>query len=106
MKELERLETKLQEKKVTLDSFFDRANKLRFLQANKFKASNTVEAMVEYTKWRATSFPVRMTAKIEQMLVNWRLARIRVRFTSAAATTSTAPSLWPTSASSTPMTRT
>jgi hypothetical protein len=60
----------LQEKSITLDPFFSRANKLRFLQANKFKASNTVDAMVEYTKWRASSFPVKMTAKIEEMLVN------------------------------------
>lgn len=55
---------------MTLDGFFDRANKLRFLQANKFKVSNTVEAMVEYTKWRGVSFPVKMTSKIETMLVD------------------------------------
>ena len=28
-----------------LDPWFDKANKLRFLQANKFKTSNTIESM-------------------------------------------------------------
>lgn len=42
LKHLAKLEQRLKEKDIKLDPWFDRANKLRFLQANKFKTSNAV----------------------------------------------------------------
>lgn len=42
LKQLAKLEENLKEKDIRLDPWFDRANKLRFLQANKFKISNAV----------------------------------------------------------------
>ena len=42
LKQLAKLEERLKEKDIKLDPWFDRANKLRFLQANKFKTNSAV----------------------------------------------------------------
>jgi hypothetical protein len=98
---LVKLEAKMKEKQATVDVWFDRPNLLRFLQANKFKTSNTIDSMLETTKWRANEFPLKMDASIEKMLVPLKTCRILVPFTSADGTTSIARSWWQTSGSST-----
>jgi hypothetical protein len=83
---LAKLEEKLKEKQVVLDPWFDRPNKLRFLQANKFKTSNTVDSMIETTKWRAKEFPVVIDEVTLKMLVFKFRIRTQVRFTFAGGT--------------------
>lgn len=50
-------------------SWFNKANKLRFLQANKFKLSDTCKSIKEACTWRNNDFPVKVTDKITKMLV-------------------------------------
>jgi hypothetical protein len=40
-------------------AWFDKANKLRFLQANKFKIEDTCKSIKEGSVWRETSFPLK-----------------------------------------------
>lgn len=49
--------------------WFDRANKLRFLQANKFKISDTVKSIEQACIWRAKHFPLKATAEVTEKLV-------------------------------------
>lgn len=49
--------------------WFTKANKLRFLQANKFKMSKTVESIEEASKWRKRDFPVSITPEVREKLV-------------------------------------
>jgi hypothetical protein len=101
-KALADLEHALASDKIKVDDFFDIPNKLRFLQANKFKIAKTVESMVETTKWRLENFPVRVDPAVTELLVPHPPHRTPAPFTSAAGTSSTGRS-WPsTSGSSRP----
>ena len=64
------LEAELRKENTVLDPFFTKSNKLRFLQANKFKVEKTLESMEENTKWRVKAFPVQADQKTEQLLVD------------------------------------
>ena len=50
--------------KVSLHPWFNKANKLRFLQANKFKVSETCKSIKEACAWRNNDFPVKVNDKI------------------------------------------
>ena len=52
-----------------MDPFFTKINKLRFLQANKFKVEKAIESMEENTKWRKKEFPIHSDPKTEKLLV-------------------------------------
>lgn len=97
---LEKLEAKLQEKNTRIDEWFDRPNRLRFLQANKFKTSNTIDSMLETTKWRSTDFPIKMDPAVTKMLVPHPSYRTQERFISVEGMISTDPSWWQISANS------
>ena len=55
--------------KININSWFSKANKLRFLQANKFKLADTCKSIKEACNWRDTDFPVQVTDKELVLLV-------------------------------------
>ena len=50
--------------------WFDKANKLRYLQANKWKKTPTCEAIAEYSRYRYSEFPIKETTGVIGLLVN------------------------------------
>lgn len=94
MEKLNKLDEKIAEKRIVIDSWFDVPNRLRFLQANKFKTSKTIDAMIETTKWRSTSFPIQLDFETQKLLVQSILLRIQEPYTFAVETINIALSWW------------
>jgi hypothetical protein len=61
---------------VTVDEWFDKANRLRFLQANKFKIEETCTSIREASAWRKKCFPLLPTPDINARLVRLGLPRM------------------------------
>ena len=53
---------------VELSDFFDRPNKLRFLQANKYKIKQTAENMVLHQEFRNDMLPFKINEGMEKVL--------------------------------------
>jgi hypothetical protein len=49
----------MEELKIIAHQWFDKANKLRFLQANKFNIADTCKSINEASLWRKNSFPIK-----------------------------------------------
>lgn len=83
--QLKKLQNKLQADKIDLHPWFTKCNKLRFLQANKYKLSDTCKSIKEACAWRKNDFPVEVDDKIQEMLVSFLAKRrIQALFTSVA----------------------
>lgn len=65
-KKLNELEEYLQENDITLSSFFDDSERLRFLQANQYKIKQSVENMVEHQEFRAEKLPYKLTTDMKE----------------------------------------
>lgn len=52
------LQKDIQEQKVKIHPWFDRANLLRYLQAHKFDRKETLDAILKYSKWRQEYLPL------------------------------------------------